>query len=742
MEGGRRLVRCAVYTRKSSEHGLEQDFNSLEAQREAAEAYILSQRHEGWRLVKTRYDDGGLSGGTLERPGLQRLLADIEARRIDVVVVYKVDRLTRSLADFAKLVESFERHGVSFVSVTQQFNTTSSMGRLTLNVLLSFAQFEHEIAGERIRDKFAASRKKGMWMGGHPPLGYDIQDRKLVVNAREADSVRRIFDLFCQLGCVAKLKATLDVAGMRSKARVSDTGRRYGGKPHSRGSLYHILKNRIYRGEVNHKGTWYPGDHAPIVSAELWTRAQEILAGHRMDRVHEGRQAAPSLLKGLLFDDAGNRMSPSHARRHGRRYLYYVSQALLQHRPQAAGSVARLPAHEIEEAVMDRIARLLSDPAKLIARLGISDSQTREAVKAGEYRHDASAGRPRPRGRGLASLLIAIRDSVRSLSYPDRGDDLLGLDVDHRHGVGDDVRHEHPVAARARDHAMRALARRERRDHFAGRDIDHRDGLRWLGLRALVGDVHEFSIGRGEDLDRVTSHRNLPEHLARLRVEHGDRVFAIQGDVDAPAIRREADLDGRRADGHARGLPAGRHVDDGDSAILDVGDVELAAVRAQAQAVGIAPRGDLPHHLTPSKVDHIDRIVGRVAHIGGACGSIDHNMGGMRADRNIGGRSARDVPRVIDEQPSGLGLAVPSAVCGHHPHGEQRPPIVRDLHVVRRDRHFESCGFFSGKLDDADRVAFLVGGIDPTGGGQRRSGGDRRACDQRQCRRAQARNPC
>jgi len=407
MDGGRRLVRCAVYTRKSSEHGLEQDFNSLAAQREAAEAYILSQRHEGWRLVKTRYDDGGISGGTLERPGLQRLLADIDARRIDVVVVYKVDRLTRSLADFAKLVESFERYGVSFVSVTQQFNTTTSMGRLTLNVLLSFAQFEREIAGERIRDKFAASRRKGIWMGGHPPLGYDIHDRKLVVNDTEAAQVCRIFDLFGRLGCVAKVKAVLDAEGCRSKVRVSTNGRTYGGKPLSRGALYHILKNRLYRGEVNHKGIWYPGDHPAIVSAELWTNAQEILAGHRTDRVYGTRQAAPSLLKGLLFDDAGNRMSPSHARRHGRRYLYYVSQALLQHRPQAAGSVARLPAHAIEVAVTDRIARLLSDPDRLALQLGISDPASRETlVRMGQANSAAEPDRTQAVARAMVRAVV------------------------------------------------------------------------------------------------------------------------------------------------------------------------------------------------------------------------------------------------------------------------------------------------------------------------------------------------
>src|SRR5262245_56358092 len=248
MANERKILRCAVYTRKSSEHGLEQDFNSLDAQREAAEAYIKSQAHEGWKLIKTHYNDGGLSGGTLQRPALQALLEDIRARKIDVVVVDKVDRLTRSLSDFAKLVELFEAHGVSFVSVTQQFNTTTSMGRLTLNVLLSFAQFEREIAGERIRDKFAASRRKGMWMGGTIPLGYDVRDRKLAVNDADAESVRHIYRRYLALGCVSRLQAELVQTGVRSKQRILISDRVLGGCAFGRGALYHLLRNRIYRG--------------------------------------------------------------------------------------------------------------------------------------------------------------------------------------------------------------------------------------------------------------------------------------------------------------------------------------------------------------------------------------------------------------------------------------------------------------------------------------------------------------
>jgi DNA invertase Pin-like site-specific DNA recombinase len=273
---------CAIYTRKSSEEGLEQDFNSLHAQREACEAFIKSQAGEGWRPVKTAYDDGGLSGGTMERPALQRLLADIDQGLIDVVVVYKVDRLTRSLADFAKMVEVFDTHGVSFVAVTQQFNTTTSMGRLTLNVLLSFAQFEREVTGERIRDKIAASKRKGMWMGGCVPLGYDISDRRIVIDEREAESVRYIFRRYEELGCVRLLKEDLDRRGVVSKRRTSKTGTESGAHSFSRGALYALLSNPIYVGEIRHKNLRYPGQHQAIVDRAVWERTQQQLQERRV----------------------------------------------------------------------------------------------------------------------------------------------------------------------------------------------------------------------------------------------------------------------------------------------------------------------------------------------------------------------------------------------------------------------------------------------------------------------------
>ena len=367
MGSERRILRCAIYTRKSSEHGLEQDFNSLHAQRESAEAYIKSQAHEGWKLVRTRYDDGGLSGGTMERPALQCLLADIAANLIDVVVVYKVDRLTRSLTDFAKLVEIFDARGVSFVSVTQQFNTTTSMGRLTLNVLLSFAQFEREVAGERIRDKFAASRRKGMWMGGNVPLGYDVAGRRLVVNEAEAKTVRSIFERYLELGCVRLLQTELDRLGIRSKQRVAETGRMIGGGPFSRGALYYLLRNRVYRGEAVHKGVAHPGEHDAIIDEDLWEAVQAKLSAQDTKQ-GRGRAESGALLMGLIFDDRGNRMSPSHTTRKGGRYRYYVSQAVLQGRKKEAGSIARIGADELEGRSLKRYAA--HSPTKTAAQTG------------------------------------------------------------------------------------------------------------------------------------------------------------------------------------------------------------------------------------------------------------------------------------------------------------------------------------------------------------------------------------
>ena len=358
------IVRCAIYTRKSSEEGLEQDFNSLHAQREACEAYIASQKHEGWIALPTCYDDGGFSGGTMERPAVQRLLQDIENGGIDVIVVYKVDRLTRALTDFARIVEIFDRREVSFVSVTQQFNTTTSMGRLTLNVLLSFAQFEREVTGERIRDKIAASKKKGMWMGGNPPLGYDVRDRKLVVNEAEAETVRHIFRLYGRLKSVRELRHRLETEGIVSKRRIMRDGRVTGDRPINRGALYHLLRNRIYLGEIVHRDKSYPGEHDAIVERGPWDRVQAILADN-INGERRGSTSQPSLLTGLLIDERGERLSPSYAVTQGRRYRYYVSRHLIVEGKQPGRKGWRIPAADLESLVLARVRAWLSDPAAL-----------------------------------------------------------------------------------------------------------------------------------------------------------------------------------------------------------------------------------------------------------------------------------------------------------------------------------------------------------------------------------------
>jgi site-specific DNA recombinase len=368
-------MRCAVYTRKSSEEGLEQSFNSLDAQRESSEAFISSQRHEGWKTLPTRYDDGGCSGGTMERPALKRLLEDVAAGKINVIVVYKVDRLTRSLADFAKIVEALDAKGVSFVSVTQQFNTTTSMGRLTLNILLSFAQFEREVTGERIRDKIAASKKKGIWMGGMVPLGYNVEDRKLVPNAKEAQLVSKIFSLYLQLGCVRKLAKELDRQKIRSKTWTTRTSARLGGVAFARGALYTLLRNRLYIGEIRHRDKWYRGEHKGIVPPELWQKVQSQLESNLKARRKRARECSSSLLTGLIEDAQGNRFTPSFTIRRGRRYRYYVSQPVVQNPCEEYDGVTRLPAHEIESRVMDKLVRFLKSDADLFDKLG-PDGQT------------------------------------------------------------------------------------------------------------------------------------------------------------------------------------------------------------------------------------------------------------------------------------------------------------------------------------------------------------------------------
>ncbi|HJU84180.1 MAG TPA: recombinase family protein [Holophagaceae bacterium] len=423
----RRSLRCAIYTRKSSEEGLEQTFNSLDAQREACLSYIQSQKHEGWKALSVTYDDGGYSGGTLQRPALTKLLEDIAAGKVDLVVVYKVDRLTRSLSDFARIVEAFDAKGASFVSVTQSFNTSTSMGRLTLNVLLSFAQFEREVTGERIRDKIAASKKKGMWMGGQVPLGYDLKDRKLLVNPAEAEVVRGIFSRYLELKCVRSLKAELDRRGLRSKVRVSRDGNQSGGQSFGRGALYRILRNPIYLGEVRHREASYAGEHGAIVTREVWDAAQEVLAENLRRRDRGEGLKSPSLLAGLVVDEHGGRLVPSHTKRHQRRYRYYT----LRTREGTSKGGLSIPAHDLEVAVGTRLKAFLSCPREVLTAVGdLQGGQTQVLRTAKEVIETWEEGTPSARRDLLGGLLHQVVVSPTGLRIQVKAEALrsrLGL---------------------------------------------------------------------------------------------------------------------------------------------------------------------------------------------------------------------------------------------------------------------------------------------------------------------------
>jgi len=442
-------VRCAIYTRVSTEQGLDQEFNSLDAQYEAASAYIKSQAHAGWTLIRSRYDDGGYSGGSTDRPDLQRLLEDIRARRIDVIVVYKVDRLTRSLADFAKLVELFDAHGVSFVSVTQQFNTTTSMGRLTLNVLLSFAQFEREVTSERIRDKIAASKRKGLWVGGNLPLGYEMKDGKIAIVDAQAELVRSIFRRYLELGGVNELVRDLKERNIRTKIQNLSSGKTRGGIPFGRGALYYLLSNHFYIGEVKYKNEILPGEQPPIMDRALFQAVRQKALAQWSHRTIV-RNKSDHLLTGLLFDDAGYRMVPTHATKAGVSYRYYVSTPFLhgEAKTASAGSVPRVPAADIEDNVVkclkehlaarqdksttsavrledrDDLARLVTGVVvhsdRLIVRL-----KSDNAVEASDFRDEGSLTIPwqKPPSRRSRQILLphnASRSDVRPEQFERR----------------------------------------------------------------------------------------------------------------------------------------------------------------------------------------------------------------------------------------------------------------------------------------------------------------------------------
>ncbi|MCH8889564.1 MAG: recombinase family protein [Myxococcales bacterium] len=448
MAGAERKVRrCATYTRKSSEEGLEQNFNSLDAQRESCEAYIRSQAGEGWKHVRTRYDDGGYSGGTLDRPALGRLLEDIEAGKIDTIVVYKVDRLTRSLADFAKIVEVLDAHDASFVSVTQQFNTTTSMGRLTLNMLLSFAQFEREVTGERIRDKIAASKRKGLWMGGHVPLGYEPNGRTLAIAPAEAETVRTLFRLYLELGTVRRVKEEADCLGLTTKVRSRVDRRMRGGRPFSRGHIYHLLSNPLYIGRIAHHGDSYEGQHPAIISPETWDAVQKRLAAQSPARPLRAAATRPNPLRGKLFDEAGALLTPSHTVKSGRRYRYYVSRnsppdSTTANAAHARSPRWRLPAREIERAIGDAVVALFENPAEL-ARAA-RESQIHEAR--------------------ISDLLEGVRDwsgkPLEVVQRVDLGTEEMAVHVDLSRILGEEgtvVRYVIPTRIRRRGVEMRLV---------------------------------------------------------------------------------------------------------------------------------------------------------------------------------------------------------------------------------------------------------------------------------------------
>ena len=373
-------LRCAIYTRKSSEEGLEQGFNSLDAQREACKAFILSQQHEGWKLIPTFYDDGGFSGGNIERPALKQLLADIDRKQVNVVVVYKVDRLTRSLADFAKIVEQFDAKGISFVSVTQQFNTTSSMGRLTLNVLLSFAQFEREVTGERIRDKIAASKQKGLWMGDTAPLGYTGHERTLAVVREHAALVIEIYRRYLALGSIRSLKTALDAHGIKSPQRLRESGLSYVGRPFSRGNLLRILTNPVYIGKMVHFEKQYLGQHPAIIDQVLWDEVQAKMADNKQALQQRPKVTSDNLLTGIIFDSEGNRLSPSHSQKRPKRFRYYLSQKLVNEGKQATPQGMRIPAQELEILVINQICDWLNNSDALINELNPKPEQIQNLI--------------------------------------------------------------------------------------------------------------------------------------------------------------------------------------------------------------------------------------------------------------------------------------------------------------------------------------------------------------------------
>jgi site-specific DNA recombinase len=559
-----KTFRCAIYTRKSSEEGLEQDFNSLHAQRESCDAYIKSQRHEGWIPLPALYDDGGYSGGSTDRPALKRLLADIQSHLIDVVVVYKVDRLTRSLADFAKIVEIFDAAGVSFVSVTQQFNTTTSMGRLTLNVLLSFAQFEREVTGERIRDKIAASKQKGMWMGGWVPIGYDRKDRTLTINETEARTVRTIFDLFLKLKNVARVQTELARLHLTTKPYATPRGRAVGGLSFARGHIYRILSNPLYIGEIEHKGVRYPGQQPSLIDGATWDAVQAQLASnHHANRTRTNAKSQ-SLLAGLIYDEAGNRLLSSHATKNGKRYRYYVTSH------QTGRSVAsanlgrlRLPAALIDELVRGKLQSFLVDKTQISRLLRQSGCRPAEIGSGLGIAGDCAASltSSSSMAQTVADMLARVTVSATYLKISIKPDRLLAMLTDRsRENDQDDdqddlIALEMPVPATPGGGSGKLV--------FEDQNAVIRDAVVIKVIARASHWFEQLTTGKAQSMAEIAVGDGITDnyvsnliHLAWLSPDIVDRV--LDGEPAATTLARTAMLTRKsqvfwRADGQGRG---------------------------------------------------------------------------------------------------------------------------------------------------------------------------------------------
>jgi site-specific DNA recombinase len=543
-----KIFRCAIYTRKSSEEGLEQDFNSLHAQRESCDAYIKSQRHEGWTPLPALYDDGGYSGGSTERPALKRLLANIQSGLIDVVVVYKVDRLTRSLADFAKIVEIFDAADVSFVSVTQQFNTTTSMGRLTLNVLLSFAQFEREVTGERIRDKIAASKQKGMWMGGWVPIGYDRKDRTLTVNETEAVTVRTISDLFLKLKNVRRVQAELTRLNLTTKPYETPRGRAIGGLSFARGHIYKILSNPLYIGEIEHRGVRYPGQHPPLIDRQKWDAVQAQLAANHHENRTRTNAKSKSLLAGLIYDDAGNRLVSSHATKNGKRYRYYItSQGAQRSAATPDPAKLRLPASMIDELLRTKLQSFLTDKAQISILLRETRCRPAE-IGSGLALANALAGSltsGTPMAHNVAELLARVTVSHKSLKISVKRDRLLAILTDKIVERSQDndkdniISLEVPVPAMADSGSGKFV--------LEDQNVKTPDAVVVKAIARASIWFEQLTTGKSRSMAEIAVRENITDnyvssliHLAWLSPDLVGR--ALEGDSEATTLARAATL--------------------------------------------------------------------------------------------------------------------------------------------------------------------------------------------------------